>query len=129
MRLCYFKGFLVLYIQRSLSLSLNPQFELELAWVFSPFPLLSFLVSSLRCVCVGEGTGGGVGVDSPFPRWFYLFSNFPNQKASISKSNKHKSEKKADPTLHSFRRVACWMTLKFLLGRISGMRKVLVGWK
>lgn len=55
MGLCYLKGFPILYAQRSLSLSLNPQPGLELACVFLPFPL-SFLGPSLRGVCV---CGGG----------------------------------------------------------------------
>lgn len=78
MGLCYLKGFPVLYVQRSLSFSFNPQLGLELAWVFSPFPLPSFLGSSLRGVCVGGGGAGGGcgGYTHHFPEDFIYFQFF-----------------------------------------------------
>lgn len=93
--------------------------------MFSPFPLPSFLGSSLR--------GGGRGLDSPFPRVFYLFSILSNQKASVPKGNKLlpaqiRKERKPNFTFLQKGGMLGVLALKFPHGRMSGTGKVLVGW-
>lgn len=77
---------------------------------------------------VWSGGREGKGVYSPFPRWFDLFSIFPNQNASISKISTNQKRSRLNFVFLQKGGMLDDFTLNFLHGRISGMRKVLVGW-
>lgn len=77
--------------------------------------------------------GWGWGIDSPFPRGFYLFSILSNQKASVPKRNKLlpaqiRKERRPNFTFLQKGGMLGILALKFPHGRMSGTGKVLVGW-